>query len=100
MYCLWKFFQVSLLLVYLCIQGIPEQPGTGKIARLIAVFPSYFVFKNENVKVKVQYGFVLYLDLPFVVLIAQTENFRIFFIGKGSFYLTLGKARKNPALLL
>jgi hypothetical protein len=55
------------------IQGIPEQPGTGKIARLIAVFPSYFVFKNENVKVKVKYGFVLYLGLPFVV-IAQTEN--------------------------
>jgi hypothetical protein len=51
------------LLVYLCIQGIPEQPGTGKIARLIAVFPSYFVFKNENVKVKVKYGFVLYLGI-------------------------------------
>ena len=99
MYCHWKFFQVSLLLVYLCIQGIPEQLGTGKIARLIAVFPSYFVFKNENVKVKVKYGFVLYLGLS-VVVIAQTENFRIFFIGKGSFYLTLGKARKNPALLL
>ena len=44
MYCHWKFFQVSLLLVYLCIQGIPEQLGTGKIACLIAVFPQLFCF--------------------------------------------------------
>jgi hypothetical protein len=28
------------------------------------------------------------------------HNFRIFFIGKGSFYQTLGKARKIPGLLL
>jgi hypothetical protein len=29
-------------------QGIPQQPGTRQIARLIAFFPGYFVFKNEN----------------------------------------------------
>jgi hypothetical protein len=46
MYCLWKFFQVSLLFIYLCIQGIPEQLGTGKIARLIAVFPQLFCFQK------------------------------------------------------
>jgi hypothetical protein len=41
-------------------QGIPPQPGTGQIARLIAFSRGYFVFKNENVKVKVKYGFVLH----------------------------------------
>jgi hypothetical protein len=51
MYCHWKFFQVSLLLVYLCIQGIPEQLGTGKIARLIAVFPQLFCSKGIFYKV-------------------------------------------------
>jgi hypothetical protein len=30
------------------IQGIPQQPGTGQIACLIAFFPGYFVFNNEN----------------------------------------------------
>jgi len=38
-------------------QGIPQQPGNGQIAHLIAFSPSYFVFKNENVKVKVKYSF-------------------------------------------
>ena len=33
-------------------QGIPQQQ--------IAFPPVYFVFKNENVKVKVKYGFVLH----------------------------------------
>ena len=37
-------------------QGIPQRPGT----RQIAFSPVYFVFKNENVKVKVKYGFVLH----------------------------------------
>jgi len=41
-------------------QGIPQQPGTGQIGRLIEFFPGFFVFKNENVKVKVEYGFVLH----------------------------------------
>jgi hypothetical protein len=41
------------------MQGIPQQPGTGQIARLIAFPSSYFVFKNENVKVKVKYHIVL-----------------------------------------
>ena len=41
-------------------QGILQQPGTGEIACLIAFPPSYFVFKIENVKVKVKYGFVLH----------------------------------------
>ena len=27
--------------------------GTGQIGRLITFFPGYFVFKNENAKVKV-----------------------------------------------
>jgi len=44
-------------------QGIPQQPGTGLIARLIAFPPGYFVVKNENVKVKVKYGFVLHTGL-------------------------------------
>jgi hypothetical protein len=48
-------------------QGIPKQPGTGQIVRLIAFFSGYFVFKNENVKEKVKYGFVLYTGLPFAV---------------------------------
>ena len=42
------------------LQGIPEQPATGQIACLIAVPPSYFVLQNENVKVKVKYGFVFH----------------------------------------
>ena len=42
------------------LQGIPQQPGIGQIARLIAFFLGYFVFKNENVKMKVKYGFVLH----------------------------------------
>jgi hypothetical protein len=29
-------------------------------AGLIAISPGYFVFKSENVKVKVKYGFVLH----------------------------------------
>jgi hypothetical protein len=40
------------------------------MANLIAFFPCYFVFKNENDKVKVKYGFVLYTSLSF----AQTGN--------------------------
>jgi hypothetical protein len=68
--------------VFRAFQSSWEQ---GKLPVLLQFSLSYFVFKNENVKVKVKYGFVLYLDLPFVILIAQTENFRIFFIGKGSF---------------
>jgi hypothetical protein len=39
-------------------QGIPQQPGTGQIGRLIAFSPSYFV-----VKVKVKYSFVLHTGL-------------------------------------
>jgi len=34
--------------------------ASGKLSRLIAFSPGYFVFKNENVKVKVKYGFVLH----------------------------------------
>jgi hypothetical protein len=33
---------------------------TRQIACLIALTPGYFVFKNENVKVKVKYSFVLH----------------------------------------
>ena len=40
---------------------------TGQIARLIAFFSSYFVFKIENVKVKVKYGFVLHTGLSFAI---------------------------------
>ena len=43
-------------------QGIPQQPSTGQIVRLITIFACYFVFKNENVKVKVKYSFVLHSD--------------------------------------
>ena len=41
-------------------KGILQQPGTRQIACLIALTPGYFVFKNENVKVKVKYSFVLH----------------------------------------
>jgi hypothetical protein len=44
-------------------QGFPQQLGTVKIARLIAFSPIYFVFKNENVKVKVKYGILVLQDL-------------------------------------
>jgi hypothetical protein len=40
---------------------------TGQIACLIAFYPDYFVFKNENVNVKVKYGFVLYTGLSFAI---------------------------------
>jgi hypothetical protein len=65
--------------------------------------------------VKVKYGFVLHTGLSFALHITQIENqnkgvrnkilgilhdFRIFFIGKRSFYRTPGKARKIPDLLL
>jgi hypothetical protein len=33
-------------------------------------------------------------------IVGILHDFRIFFIGKGSFYRTLGKARKIPALYL
>ena len=47
-------------LVY--IQGIPQQSGTGHfIARLIAFSSSYFIFKNENVKVKVKYDLLCFV---------------------------------------
>jgi hypothetical protein len=42
------------------IRKLSQQPGTSQISRLIAFFPSYFAFKNENVKVKVKYGFVFH----------------------------------------
>jgi hypothetical protein len=47
------------MFIGLCLLGIPQQPGTGQIVRLIAFPTGYFVFKNENVKVKVKYSFVL-----------------------------------------
>jgi hypothetical protein len=37
--------------------------NTRQIAGLIAFSPSYFVLKNENVKVKVKYSFVLDMGL-------------------------------------
>jgi hypothetical protein len=43
------------------MQGIPQQQGSGQIACLNTSPPPYFVFKNENVKVKVKYGFVCIL---------------------------------------
>ena len=47
-------------------QGIPQQPGTGQIAHLIAFSPRLLcVVKNENVKVKVKYGFVLHTGLAY-----------------------------------
>jgi hypothetical protein len=45
-------------------QGIPQQPGTRQIAYLMAFYHGYFVFRNENVKVKVKYGFVLHTSTP------------------------------------
>ena len=55
--------------VTLLEQGIPQQPDTKQIARLIVFFLGYFFFfkcqsesnyKNKNVKVKVKYRFVLH----------------------------------------
>ena len=81
---------------------------TGQIAGLIAFFSGYFVFKNESVKLK--YGFVCMLvyrlQCELITLGNQNKwvrmkmlgiliDFRIFFIGKGSFYWTLGEDWKN-----
>ena len=71
------------------IQGIPQQPGTGQIACLIAFFPGYFVFNNENAQSGNQNKWAH--NEYFLIL----HLFRIFFIGKGSFYQTLGMARKH-----
>jgi hypothetical protein len=38
------------------------------------ILSPYFVFKNENVKVKVKYSFVLYTGLSFAMYIAQIGN--------------------------
>lgn len=43
----------------------------------ITFFSGYFVFKNEGVKVRVRYGFVLYTGLPFAVSIGQTDKIKI-----------------------
>jgi hypothetical protein len=48
-------------------QGIPQQPSTGQIASLIPFFSPLLCFKNENVKVKVKYGFVLHTGLSFAL---------------------------------
>ena len=48
-------------------QGIPQQPSTGLIAGLIPFFSPLLCFKNENVKVKVKYGFVLHTGLSFAL---------------------------------
>jgi hypothetical protein len=45
------------------LEGITQQSDTAQIAHLIAFPPRYFVVKNENVKVKVKYGFVLHTGL-------------------------------------
>ena len=47
------------MFIGLCLLGIPQQLGTGQISPLITFPTGYFVFKNENVKVKVKYSFVL-----------------------------------------
>jgi flagellar biosynthesis protein FliP len=47
------FLQRSIVLTVVLLhtsQGIQQQPETWQITCLIAFFPSYFVFKNENVK--------------------------------------------------
>ena len=46
-HCLWQGELIK--------QGISRQPDARQIASLIAFFPGYFVFKNENVKVKVKF---------------------------------------------
>ena len=57
-------------------QSIPHQVGTRQIARLIAFFPGYFVFKNENVKVKVpvKYGFVLHTGFGGLSLLLKNHH--------------------------
>ena len=47
------------MFIGLCLLGIPQQLGTEQISPLITFPTGYFVFKNENVKVKVKYSFVL-----------------------------------------
>jgi hypothetical protein len=41
--------------------------STGQIASLIPFFSPLLCFKNENVKVKVKYGFVLHTGLSFAL---------------------------------
>jgi hypothetical protein len=52
---IYRFKKLLLFFHPFTGSGIPQQ-----IARLIAFSQGYFVFKNENVKVKVKYGFVLH----------------------------------------
>jgi hypothetical protein len=42
-------------------------------------FPGYFVFKDENVKKKVKYGFVLYTGLSFFLFVnsGHFTNFQV-----------------------
>jgi hypothetical protein len=57
---IYRFKKLLLFFHPFTGSGIPQQLGTRQIARLIAFSQGYFVFKNENVKVKVKYGFVLH----------------------------------------
>ena len=51
----------------MAFHSIRETGQIAQIARLIAFFSGYFVFKIENVKVKVKYGFVLHTGLSFAI---------------------------------
>jgi len=60
------------------MQDIPYQPGTGQIACLIASPPPrYFVFKIENVKVKVKLIYLLQSKLLKlgIKISGKNENF-------------------------
>jgi hypothetical protein len=45
-------------------------------------FPSYFVFKNENVKVKVKYGFVFRVEFTYFLHIKGNLSFHIYIAAK------------------
>ena len=50
--------------VILVCRAFHSSRATGKLAVVNCIFtPAYFVFKNENIKLKVQYGFGLHTGL-------------------------------------
>ena len=54
---------IHKFLILVC-RAFHSSRATGKLAVVNCIFtPAYFVFKNENIKLKVQYGFGLHTGL-------------------------------------
>ena len=98
-------------------QGIPQQQGTWQITCLIVFFPRLLCFQNWKCQSESKIWLCFAYCFIFCTLncskcignqnkgvrmkiLGILHDFRIFFIGKGSFYRTLGMLKKFPALLL